>query len=91
MKQAYIQPVSMPSLLSLVIFLHPVQNSTMSFIFLEDSLNSQKLSTVVAGVVRALVITAHYLPSAAHISLFYCSAMPGIEMKATKNTLCHLL
>ncbi len=51
---------------------------------------SQKHVTVVAGVVRALVITAHYLPSAAHISLFYCSAMPGIEMKATKNVLCHL-
>lgn len=32
-----------PSLLNLVIFLQPVQNSTMSFIFLEDSLHSQKL------------------------------------------------
>lgn len=62
----------------------------MSFILLEDYMHSQKHATLVAGVVCALVITAHYLSSGVHIILFYCSAMPGIEMKATENMLSHL-
>lgn len=72
-------------------FPQSIRNSPTPFLFLEDSIHSQILPTAVAGVVRAFVITAHYLPSAAYISLFYCSVMPGIEMKAGQTALCHLL